>query len=169
MSVTIEVDGSRNECLHFRPLQRRVRGRFDYYRDSEPMAKVAGGEEPNPIPGQRIGFDTDTGTGFILEPLHEPEFRAIRERIEAKGFRLPPEREEFPQADAATWLYWLAGAVKAGLAKVVDGKLPEKINGKPRLNFITAETDTATDRLAAAVERQNELFAALLDVLKKRA
>jgi hypothetical protein len=169
MSVTIEVDGTRNECLHFRPLQRRVRGRFDYYRDSEPMAKVVGGEEPNPIPGQRIGYDTDTGTGFISEPLHEPEFRAIRERIEAKGFRLPPEREEFKDADAATWLFWLAGAVKAGLAKVVDGKVPDKITGKPRLNFITAETDGPTDRLAAAVERQNELFAALLDVLKKRA
>jgi hypothetical protein len=166
--VVVEIDGAKNEALHFRPLQRRLRGRFDYFRDSEPMAKVAGGEQPNPIPGQRIGFDTDTGTGVVVEPLHLAEHRAIRERIESKGLKLPPEREEFPAADAATWLYWLAGAVKAGLARVVDGKLPDKLPGKPRLNFITAETDTATDRLAAAIERQNELFAALLDVLKKR-
>jgi hypothetical protein len=167
-SVTIEIDGARNEALHFRPLQRRLRGRFDYMRDTEPMSKVRAGEEPGPIPGQRLGFDSATGTGFVAEPLHLPEFRAIRERIETKGFRLPPEREEFPNADEATWLFWIDGAVKAGLARVIDGKLPDKIDGKPQLNFVTGDRDTTTDRLAAAVERQNELFGSLLDVLKRK-
>ena len=123
VSVVIEIDGQHNESLYFRPIQRTVRGRFDYMRDTEPMAKVAGGSEPNPIVGQRLGYSD--GNGYVVEMLRTPEHKAIRDALERKGFRIPPEREEFENVDEATWLYWIDTAVRAGLARVVAGKLPE--------------------------------------------
>jgi hypothetical protein len=154
--------------LHFRPLQRKVRGCWDWMRVNEPMSKVRGAVEPNPIPGQRLSFDFDNGVGAILEPLHSPEHRVIRERIEARGQTLAPEREEFSGQDGCTWAFWLLSAVKAGLVRIVSGKIPENLPGKPRVNFIAAEKQPATDRLAAAIERQNELFAALLETLRTK-
>lgn len=163
-AVVIEIDGPRNECLQFRPLQRRVRGAFDFMRDPEPMAKVAAGQQPNPVPGQRLGFDYDKGVGFLEEPLRHDEHTVTRERIEAKGFRIPPAREEFEDADACTWTFWLQQAVEAGVARVVDGKF-QKVNGEPRRNFLTVPTPSVTDRLAAALERQNLLFDLLIKKL----
>lgn len=161
--VTIEVDGQKNECLSFRPLQRRIRGRLDLNRDSEPQSKLAAGEQPGPVPGQRIGFAD--GTGFVEESLHDDDHTVIRERLEAKGFRIGPKREEF-EADETTWLFWIMRAVQSGVATVVSGKLPATLDAsKARKNFITHEVPTTTDRLAAALERQNELFAAVLDRL----
>ena len=55
-TVIVEIDGPRNECLYFRPLQKRVRGKFDLMRDSEPLAKVLASETPGPVPGQRTGY-----------------------------------------------------------------------------------------------------------------
>lgn len=171
-TVTLEIDGPHNEAIYFRPLSRRVRGRWDYMRMGEPNSKIAAASEPNPIPSQRIGYDLDKQVGFIDEPLHASEHKAIRERIEARGQRLPAEREEFTDADAATWLFWLKSAVEAGIARVVEGKLPDKLPGKPRVNFITTDQPTATDKLTVAIdkqtavlEKQAELFAALLKKL----
>lgn len=163
--VVVELDGDKNECLYFRPLQRRLRGRFDYMRDSEPMAKVMASEQPGPIPGQQIGYDFDKRQAFVVDPLHGDENTAIRERIQAKGFRLGPEREEFADADEPTWHFWLQSAVDAGVARVVEGKFPAKLNGKPKKDFLNAERPTANDRLAVAIERQNQLFEALLKKL----
>lgn len=168
-AVVCEIDNQHNQSLYFRPIQRSVRGRFDYLRCGEPMAKVVGASEPGPIPSQRIGFDLDRGVGFVEETLHAPEHKAIRERIERRGRTLPPEREDFPDADESTWLFWLGSAVKAGIAKIVSGKLPEKLKGKPKVNFITNERRPENDRLAAAIEKQNTLFEALLAELKKRS
>ena len=39
-TIQIEIDGKHNENLHFRPLQRTIRGRFDFNRIGEPMAKL---------------------------------------------------------------------------------------------------------------------------------
>jgi hypothetical protein len=144
-------------------------------RCGDPMAKVAAATQPNPIPSQLIGYDFDKKIGFVEETLHRPEHRAIKEKIEAKGQRLSPEREEF-QGDAATWAFWLASAVKAGLARIVEGKIPDDLPGKPQTNFIFAERETTTtDKLTAAIERQTtvlekqaELFTALLDTLRSK-
>jgi len=48
--IEIEVDGNRNECLHFRPLQRSIRGRLDLMRIGEPMSKMLTTDYPDPIP-----------------------------------------------------------------------------------------------------------------------
>jgi hypothetical protein len=167
-TVICEVGNGLNQSLHFRPLQRKIRGTFDFMRVNEPMGKVRGATEPGPIPGQRLSFDFDSSVGAIIEPLHAPEHRVLKERIEGKGQKLPPEREEFTGQDGCTWAFWLLSAVKAGLVRIVSGKIPENLPGKPRVNFIAAEKQPATDRLAAAIERQNELFAALLETLRTK-
>lgn len=162
--LIVEIDGPRNECLHFRPLQRQIRGRLDLMRAAEPMAKVRAAEEPV-IPGQRLGYDADRRLGFIFEPLYDEEFRAVRERIERKGFRLGPQREEFPDADPSTWQYWIGRAVEDGVAKVIEGKLPRTLPGEPRRNFVFAEPERPRDRLADAIEAQTRVMQALLQKL----
>ncbi len=164
--LEIEVAGPCNENLLFRPLQRKVRGRFDVQvamkHDSGAAALL--NEWPTPIPGQRIGVNVATGEGYISEPLHEPEHAAYREKIERSGMGLEPERQTFT-VDVPTWTYWLKDAVIAGLATVTVGTLPDEIQGKPQKLFYSEEQTNPIDRLAAAMEKQNESFAALLKLL----
>ena len=51
-TLAVEIDGPKNECLSFRPLQRKVRGRFDIARDSEPQSKLAAGTIPSNMPAE---------------------------------------------------------------------------------------------------------------------
>lgn len=166
-TIEVEIDGPHNECLMFRPLQRSIRGRFDLNRVGEPMARMKSVEWPQPIPSQRLGIDAD-GSAYILEPLHDDEHAAIRERIERQGMKLPPECETFDDVDLPTWLFWIKRAVDSGIAKVVAGQLPKVIDGTPKMNFIVNRpTQSTADRLAAAIERQNVLFEKLLERLPK--
>ena len=166
-ALEIEVDGPHNENLHFRPLQRSIRGRFDMMRVGEPMAKVKASEWPTPLPSQRLGIDAD-GAGFIAEPLHEPQHTPIREKIEKRGLKLEPALQTFEGIDTPTWMFWLKRAVESGLAKVVSGKLPDRIDGKPKTNFILNEPrPSAVDRLTAAIDRQSALFEKLVERLGK--
>lgn len=153
MQLTIEIDGQHNECLAFRPLQRRIRGRFDYLRDSEPQSKLAAGQLPQAVPGQRIGIAD--GVGFVEEPLHDDEHQAVRELLEARGAKLAPSREEFEDVDSPTWAYWLCRAVDAGVARIVDGKRPAKLDeAKVRKDFLLAEPGpSSADRLADVLDK----------------
>jgi hypothetical protein len=166
--IEIEIDGPCNEALHFRPLMRSIRGRFDFMRIPEPQARIAGTSWPVPIPSQRLGIDPN-GDGYLLEPLHDEEHSPIREKIEKAGGRLEPPVQEFKGIDLPSWLFWLKRAVEAGIARVVSGKLPESIEGKPRMNYIVSRPERSTaDRLASAIERQNDLFEALLKKLGEK-
>lgn len=162
--LEIEIDGAHNESLYFRPLQRKVRGRFDMLRVSEPQAKVAASQWPMPIPSQRIGI-TSEGVGYVTEPLHDAEFSAVRDKIEAQGMKLEEARQEFDNAHQATWLFWAREAVRSGLAKVTQGKLPKTIDGTPRMDFVCDRQPTTEDRLVLALEKQNELFEKLFSQL----
>ena len=167
-AVEIEIDGSHNEALLFRPLQRSVRGRFDMMRMGEPMARVKATDWPTPIPSQRLGIDAD-GNGFLCEPLHDDEYVVLKEKIESQGMRLEPAIQEFLDIDVATWQFWLKSAVDSGLAKIVRGKLPDKIDGKPRMNFITNDPEPpAVDKLTAAIEKQTAMFEKLLNKLGEK-
>jgi hypothetical protein len=168
-SIEVEIDGQHNESLSFRPLPgRRIRGRFDMNRVAEPMARLRTAEWPQPIPGQRLGIDMD-GNGYVSEPLHAPEHAPTREKIVKKGMKLAPETEVFEGVDVASWLFWIGKAVASGIAKVVKGELPAKVEGKHRLNFIMAERpQSSQDKLTAAIERQNDLMAQLLDKLSRK-
>src|SRR5437867_3690573 len=91
--IEVEIDTPNNGVLYFQPLDRKIRGRFDFARDSEPLAKVHMAEFPKGVPGQRLGIDLEAGVAYVAEPLHGAEYQAIRERIKKRGFGLPPERE----------------------------------------------------------------------------
>ncbi|MEQ8790252.1 MAG: hypothetical protein RIC55_28410 [Pirellulaceae bacterium] len=170
-AVEIEIDGPSNEALHFRPLQRSIRGRFDMNRIGEPMARVAATKWPTPIPSQRLGIDAN-GNGYLIEPLHDIAHAPTREKIDKTGKALEPARQTFDNIDLCTWAFWLRRAVEGGLARVVSGKLPE-VEGTPRMNFILHDPGPSqTDTLAEALNRQadafNSLAAAIADLAKGR-
>ena len=167
-ALELEIDGQHNENLHFRPLQRSIRGRFDFNRVAEPMARLKAANWPSPIPSQRLGIDAD-GVGFVVEPLHDDEHAATREKIEARGMKLEPKLQTFESIDLPTWLFWLKRAVESGIAKIVSGKLPDKIDGVARKNFILNEPEqSAADKLTAAIEKQTAMFEKLLDRLGEK-
>jgi hypothetical protein len=146
-SVEIEVDGTHNEAMFFAPLQKSIRGRFDLMRMGEPMARIAAADWPQPIPSLKLGINAE-GNGYITEPLHDAEYTATREKILKKGMTLEPKITEIPGIDLPTWCYWIKRAVEDGLAKVVAGQLPDKIDGKPRTNFIVNDPpENPMDRL----------------------
>lgn len=168
--LEIEIDGPQNEALQFRPLQRRVRGRFDFTRGGVDLYAV-GAEWPGPVPGQKLGIDLDRGVGYVVDPLHDPANVVFKERIEKKGWTLPPAREEFPGACKASWLYWLANAVRCGLARVVSGKLPEASETEgARKDFIFAPKPPSTnERLIAALERNTAAFEKFLNAIAAKS
>ena len=131
------------------------------------MAMIESTKWPKPIPSQRLGIDLE-GLGYIAEPLHDAENAVLREKITKQGAKLEPELQTFSNIDLPTWYFWMKRAVEAGIAKVVKGKLPDKIDGQPRVNFVTNEpTQGPMDALTAAIEKQNDLMARLLEKLTK--
>src|SRR5688572_2631884 len=101
--------------IYFAPLDRRFRGRFDAQqlarrdRDAGQLLN----EWPEPIAGQQLAIDPETGAAEVVEPLHD--FPAVAARIKARGFMLAPQRERVT-CDLPTLLYYAAAAVKAGQA-----------------------------------------------------
>lgn len=164
-AVSIEIDDADRD-LYFAPLGRRVRGRVDPARVTKKNADAARLMSEWPVvPGQVLGYDFASGCGFISEPLHTEEHASVREHIEKKGFGLEPEKQVFQGQHAATWVYWMSRAVESGMAKVVSGAFPSKLDGEPRKRFLVAEQPSTTDKLVAVLERQAELIEALLQKL----
>ena len=153
--VEIEIDGPRNESYKFFPLDRIIRGKFDFMRGGDGAAILEAQKWPGPIPSQRLGIDPD-GDGYLTEPLNEPPFAAIRERITKQGFGIEKD-QVFENIDLPTWLFWIQQAVEAGLAKITRGKLPEVIEGKPKKDFLFGEPPVSnTDKLTEALTLQSE-------------
>jgi hypothetical protein len=164
-TIEIEFDGPLNQQVLFQPLGRAMRGRFDTRRMAN--AGKLFHQWPESIPGQRLQLDVTTGAAEIIEPLYLAEFAPIRERIEQRGWKLPPERETV-QAHVPTWLHWLKGLIDAGKAKLLSGTLPDKIDGKPQLRFHSTEQPEPIDKLTVAITEQNTLLAKLLSTLANK-
>lgn len=160
MQITIEIDGPKNQRLGFLPLMRPIRGAYDMSRSASPAERAKAATGPGPIPGQRIGLSD--GVGFIEEPLHYAEHEPLAERIKAKGFRLPPKVEEFTDIDENTWAYHLRKAVDSGLGRIVAGKFSKIDDDAAKKSFVLAERETKSDKLAAAIDRQTDVFEKLL-------
>ncbi len=167
-ALEIEIDGQHNEAFFFRPLQRKVRGRFDLNRIGEPMARVTATEWPSAIPSQRLGVDP-SGGGYVTEPLHDEEHAALREKIERQGSRLEPAVQEFQDIDLPSWLFWIKRAVESGLAKVTSGKLPAKIEGTPQMNYVTGDKATFGNELQETMRAQTAAFDRLAAAIEKLA
>jgi hypothetical protein len=157
-AVEIEATPPRGGQLFFQPLQRSLRGLIDVRTFPEADAALMR-NWPDPIPGQRVGI-TAEGLGYVSDPVHNNA--ALKARIEALGFKLPPAREEFSDTHPATWLYWIKQAVDGGLARVVSGSLPEKIDGRPRKRFVAPEVDDPQDARIKRLEAQNQSLIRLL-------
>ncbi len=157
--IVVEIDGPLNEGFFFRPLSRRLRGRFDCRRLAEPGALLR--KFPQAIPGQRIELDAAACTGAIVEPLHLPEFKAVADEVKKAG-TLPPAREEFAAVNVDDWAHYIKAQVEAGLAVVVEGQFPPIDTAKVKQTFITTPPPSPMDRLAAALERQTALLAKVL-------
>jgi hypothetical protein len=169
--LEIELDGPRNENFFFDPLNRRVRGRWDWNRVDEPQARMMTSVYPRPIPGQRLALDLATGTGYVIEPLRNPndaDAALCKERIEANGMRIGPERETFTDVHKPTWLFRMKQLVDAGFGKIVRGAFPADFGGEPRLTFLSQPPRDPTMVLAAAVEKQTAAFERLIAVLESR-
>ena len=174
-TLLVEFDNE-NRNPYFAPLMRSLRGRFDAQlatkRDKDAGQLLS--EWPDGIPGQQMSVDMDTGEAVLVEPLHDPRYAAITERVKQRGCRLFPARE--PVAlDKPTVLHWLKEAVAAGQAKIIRGALPDKIEGTPKLHFIvqpveTTETKLATamDSMAAAIREQTEALTKVLAALASK-
>ncbi len=164
--IEIEVDGPRNESLAFPPLQCRIRGRCDVNRIPESHAKELLNKWPEPIPGQRIRLDLDTGEIAIIDGLYAPEYRRMRERI-AKGWELPPEKEIRKGVDVASCLYYMIEAVKAGYAKVTAGSLPETLPGTPKTDWYTPRRSDPQTDLAGAIRQMAQTNAVLCQMMQE--
>jgi len=162
--LELEVDTTAGKArggnLHFLPFNRAVRGRLSlsalgFNKRALDMRNRLGVDE---VPGQRIGFDSETGA-FLYEPLNEPAHAELRRRIEKLGFSIPPERTTFA-TDAATFAYWAMRAVAAGFARVVKGTLPKQLPRDAKRTFYrpmpTPGADLKTE-LAAVREENRQL------------
>jgi hypothetical protein len=165
----IEIDGPRNERLMFPPLQRSLRGRFDVNRVLEPEARRLSNKIPTAIPGMRLSADLATGECAVIEAIHED--RPLKARLAAsRPVEFAPEREVAQNAHLPTWLYWMKRAVESGVARIVRGELPQRIEGEPQKNFYTppAPKNDTNERLAAALEAQTAVMTKLLEHLAKK-
>jgi hypothetical protein len=162
--IEVEFDTALNANVQFPPLQRTLRGRFDVRRMKDPGRLFS--EWPEPIPGQRLSVNFDSGECEVIEPLWNAEFGATRERIESKGLKISPGRESV-QAQPATLHYWLKELIDTDKVKIVSGELPAKVQGTPQLRFHSQERPDAVDRLAEAIERQTAAIEKLLSKLAK--
>ena len=177
--VEIEICGPKAEKYFFRPLGRALRGRirFDDVLNSDTADWVKAGWR-DPIPGQVLGVNTETGTKWVREPLCESDHQHLRDRIKEQGCTLPVDRELVEANTISDWLFWMIRAVEDGYATVVKltaqhGDLPpvDSLPEKPRKGFIIRTemdpTESAFDRLATVVEGNTKAIKSLLASTQK--
>lgn len=149
--IEVEIDVARNRNFYFVPLDRTLRGRFDWRRVADkhaPELRDRWGEEP--LPGQTIFLDVEKNEGAILDPLHSR--KEIKKRIESRGESLPADVQSFTNINPKEWLHWIKAAVKAGKARLVRGKLPEDNDYRPpRFGEVKSTTDRLTEALIAVL------------------
>jgi hypothetical protein len=167
--ITVEVDaGKSNANLFFQPLGKPIRGRFGFIRTQIPDAmRLAQKYNGADIPGQEIRIDPENGAAAILEPLHRPENRAIKEKIEKDGATIPAAEEEFTDIHVPTWLFWLKRAVESGLARIVSGKFPADI-GTPKLSRSYRISEDTEDATAERIGRMEKELAEMKAAIAKR-
>lgn len=124
-------------------------------------------EWPQPIPGQELSVNFEAGEVTVREPLWDAPHNAIRQKVEAKGMKLPPGSESTTVAPA-TAFYWLTNALESGDCKIIDGTMPTRVDGEVQTRFHSTAPVEPIDRLTAAIEKQTELMARLLTKLAEK-
>lgn len=163
--------------VFFRPLGRSLRGPVDFSSRARSKDDYENARRwPEPIPGEVLGINLETGEKYVREPLYDAAHATTREIITQKrGMKLQPQLTPVESESVTTWLHWIKKGVKAGVLRVIQGEIPpeDKWVGKPRLSFIRNEQKPSTnqlaeaiDRMTSAIELQTKLLARLLEAKK---
>lgn len=154
--IEVAIQNDMNANLFFRPIGRSIRGRFDYLKVKETLAREKLDSFPEGIPGQRLAINPQNGEAFVIEPLHSPEHAELKSKLEKSGYSFAPAREKIETPHVPSWLFWLKRAIESGLAKLVAGRIPETIEGKPRRDFLHPE------RKPSKAEKQQQRMLAFM-------
>ena len=163
--LEVEIDTPNNQGVYFLPLRQTLRGRLDWSRvPQRDVGRLHAWVQAGPIPGLHLGLDLETGTGYIVDPLvaESEHHRAVLDRIDREGMKIPSEAREKIQCHPATWAYWLERLVDDGQARLIRGEWPRDLEGDPQREFGVYRPRDPADRLADAVEKQNGLIMELL-------
>jgi len=172
MKLVIEVDHPNDNAVYFPPTGTRLRGRFDARRQAQRNANAAHllQQWTEPVPGQRLSIDTATGEGQILEPLRTDtdEHKAIRQLFEKRGIAVP-EDQTFRNVHQPSWLFCMKDLIDAGFARIVEGKLPAKIDGERLKSFVTPDVEGPEDTLRRIVVENSTAMREAVDAIKQLA
>lgn len=157
MAFCLEFDTPQNASVLVRPLDRKFRGRFDARRAG---CHTLLSDWPLPIPGERLEM-TSADNVFVTEPLHSDENAATREAVEAKGYKIGPERQKLENYHLDSLLFYCQELVDSGKASLVSGEIP-KPKGQPKRRFYSSEPVEPMDRLTSALEKQTAMLAKVL-------
>lgn len=148
--VQIEACAPRNRQVIFKPIGSAIRGRVDFSDCRNQTEQLMRRFYPQPVPGQRICIDFATGQKWIAEPLYLDEHESLRAEILQRGYKLPPKRVDYESESLVTWCYHAHRLIESGLARIVEGELPnwEDFTETPRKRFISHETKSDEAKLA---------------------
>ena len=168
--IVVECGNDKSHNVHFPPVVKNVRGRFNAQMIAarNPDASRLLRQFPDPVPGGRIYLDEKTGEGSILEPLRLDEFKDLRSLFEKRGIKVP-EDQHFQNVSVTDWLYCLKDLVDAGLATVLEGKIPSKIEGKRSKSFIVADAPDEMETLRATVAENSRVMRECVEAIKALA
>lgn len=167
MSFTIEFDDPANNSQpFFPPLGRKLRGRFVFSRMSngEAAHKLSARWGVGEVPGQRLRIDPDARTAELIDPLNDAAHESFAEQLRKRGLA-PGPNEKFEAIHAPSYIHHARWLVAAGLARVVEGALPETDGGKARTSFVA---EPVLDRRDALIDRLVALAFASLPAAKQR-
>lgn len=159
MQLTIECDNKNDSNLYIAPLGRRIRGRFDAHRrtSKNPDNATLLGQWPQPVPGQLLSVDTETGKVSIHEPVRDKEHEDIAALFKKRSIKIP-EHETFNGVHVPSMLHLMRNAVNGGLARVTEGTMPERIEGQPLKSFIANNEPDPEEQLREALVKNMEVM-----------
>ena len=163
--IEIEIGDQQNRNVFFAPLGRVLRGTFDLNREKEPTARTLSAKWPLTIPGIRLSLDAKSGVGMVRDPMHDEQHKAVAESIEKNKFSLGVAEERFEGVHIPSWLQQMKFAVDNGSARIVQGKFPNPLPGKPLRSYITPDIEDPTERQEKILDKLADALDKLSDVL----
>jgi hypothetical protein len=164
--IVIEFGDDHCRNPYFAPLDRRMRGRLDAVKlaqhDRDAGELVA--QWPEPLPGQQLSIDPQSGEVAVLEPLAGNA--KVEAKLKARSLRLAPAREPV-NCDWDTAAHYAAEAVKAGQAIIVSGSIPQYDPAKVRKDFIVTPPPDPQAKLVDAINHQTAAFNRLAEALER--
>ena len=133
-TVTVEVAGPHNECHNFKPTDETLVGRVNAIELRYRSMNGRFNSLPDVIPGVRIHIDYDAKSASIEDPVCNDE----NMQAQVRGFRSIRRNTKHDlrgENDLATWHHWTKRLVGDGYGRIIDGRFPEKVIGKPRINI----------------------------------